>query len=715
MGWFLGGTAPDEDPSHHVVSVRRADTDRTAGAGVVIGVGTVLTCAHVVNDALGRAPFDPREPGLGTVPVDLHGRLGSRRHYAHVEHWIPPRSANGGKVREGDRTWLGDLAVLRLEGTSSDLPVPPRRAMMSPHQRALAWHGGGDESSFAEVTVTMITGPVGYVDGAPTGKAVGPGYSGGPLWSSDHHAVVGLVAAHFMPERDPASGRFGPYSPQDMIRRSWVIPWQRIEDELLPLGVLDEAAPDPIDLEDPAVGVLAALLAELLPPGNGRVEHGRRLARACGVRYASDVTPPAPEEFASFLFAHPRALPALTAILRSEPGDSADRLLTAAGLVPTALLLTPQEYGELRTRLRLMDDEARGRLGEAVRGALPHLAVYPDGRDLDGLLGQLEEFAGDGRHSEGEQRVPALLRAMEYVAELCAEPLRAELRLWTKAVAARLGISRGALAERREDALVWIRSVRERSARVRVLVEVTRAGPGRHRLGVWCDEGSGLRRVSCESTVSYTSSEAAQEVLRAVTSLTIAAGSAPPPMVEVLVDRDGLDLPVDEWAARMPGELVPGVLGVEFPVVVHCPELLRRHGRFLSHWRTRWSLLDSGEFFTIDASMNPDTVYPELVNRLDTVRVSVDVPPGRSRRRIVQTCLALGIPVVVWDRGSNETSHVVRYMAEVATRQLPEGVRGYRANALARPPDFPGRPVLAWADADRAVPRLQLSEPQEST
>jgi len=704
VGWFLTGTATDENPAHHVVSVRRVDTDRTAGGGVVIGVGTVLTCAHVVNDALGRAKFDPRDPGFGTtIPVALHG---SHRHYAHVEHWIPPRTTNGEQVREGDRIWLGDLAVLRLDGMSNDLPAPPRRTTMTLHQRALAWYGSGNEDTFAQVTVTMLTGPVAYVDGAPTGMAMGRGYSGGPLWVSEQRAVIGLVAAHFSVS--------GPYNPQDVVRRSWVIPWQRIESELRPLGVLDVPVSEPADVDDRALGELADLVAELMPSGNVRVEYGRRLARACGVRYASDVTPPTPEEFAAFLFAHPRALPALVAILRGDPGGAPDRVLAVAGLVPSALLLSPQEYAGLRKHLALMDRAARGRLGEAVRAALPHLAVYPDARDLDGLLAQLEALPGDGRVTEGERLVPALLRVMEYVAELCAEPLRAELRLWTKGVAERLGVARGTLSERREDALVWARSARERAARVRVLMEVTRARPGRHRLGIWCDEGSGLRRVSTESVVSYTPSEAAREVLRVVTSLAPAAEDAPPPMIEVLLDRDSLDLPVDEWAARVPGEIVPGVLGVEFPVVVRCPELMRRNGRFLPHWRTRWSRLDSGEPFTVDESVSPDTVYPQLVNRLDTVRVFVDVPPGRQRKRIVETCLVLGIPVVVWARGSEGRSHVVKSMAEVATRELPDGVRGYRANALARLPEFPGRPVLAWADADRPVPRLQLSEPQES-
>jgi hypothetical protein len=70
--------------------------------------------------------------------------------------------------------------------------------------------------------------------------------------------------------------------------------------------------------------------------------------------------------------------------------------------------------------------------------------------------------------------------------------------------------------------------------------------------------------------------------------------------------------------------------------------------------------------------------------------------------------------VVVWDRGQDGASHVVRHTAQVTTRELPDGVRSYRANAMASPSEFPGRPVLAWADADRTVPRLHLTEPQES-
>ncbi|MFD7935954.1 hypothetical protein ACFV4T_15760 [Streptomyces sp. NPDC059755] len=386
--------------------------------------------------------------------------------------------------------------------------------------------------------------------------------------------------------------------------------------------------------------------------------------------------------------------------------------------------------------LRRVERPVLARFPEAVREATKRVAVPAEGDTLDVVLDRLETLPGDGHSDDGGPRVPALLRVVEYIAALCPQPRKADLRLWSDAVAGRLGIPAAALRERRSDAEDWARMLRGGARRVRVLAQVTRAGRGRHRLRVWCDEGTGPRQMSTDSSAAFSASGAARELLRVLESLAPSATDGARPLVEVLVDRADLNLPVDEWAAQSPGEIVPGVLGVEFPLVVHCPELLRRHERFLPDWRERWRQLDSGETLVVsDPSQDPHQIYYELMGRLDTVRVCVDVPPG-PRDAIVQICLAVGIPVVVWDRGSgaeasssssvsssaastaspsSTPSHVVRHMEAVATRELPDGVRVYRANAKGkRAPEFPGRPVLAWADADRTVPRLHLTEPQES-
>ncbi|WP_077796727.1 trypsin-like peptidase domain-containing protein [Streptomyces sp. JHA26] len=714
MGWFTPAGDGADDPSRYVVSVRRAEDGKTVGAGFVLGTDTVLTCAHVVNAALDRPLLEPRTPGPYEVTVQLRPHeYVTRRYVARVAHWIAPRARDGGPVPPGDDEWLGDLAVLRVDGPPGGLPAGPRTSPMAAGQEVEAWHGTGEAATFARLTVHGPDGSRAYLDGAPTGMAVGPGYSGGPLWCRRERAVVGLVVAHFMPPRNAATGAPLPHSPQHLARRSWGVPWQRVEAELGPLGVLDGTSSDLPEPDDPAFLLLVEAIEDIFPSASSRVTGAQRLARACGVRPGSDIAPPEPGEFAAFLLTHPRALAAFSGHLRRDAPRDADRVLAAGGLSRVPRLLSPQEHTALRGHLRSMEPDVLARFPEAVRAALPHVAALPGGDTAEALLDRLEALPGDGRAQGGERRVPALLRVMEYVGALCPGARRAELRLWADGVASRLGIARAALGERRSDAQEWVRSLRARSARVRVLVQVTRAGQGRHRLRIWCDEGAGPRQVSTDSMRSYSAPEAAREVLRVLDSLTPPAEDERPPLVEVLVDRTGLNLPVDEWTARSPDQLVPGVLGVEFPLVVHCPELLRRHGRFLSHWRSRWSRLDSGKTLVVSESMDRDALYSRLVNQLDTVRVCVDVPPG-PRDGIVQTCLALGIPVVVWDRGRDGAAHAVRYMAEVATREMPDGVRDYRAHAKASPPDYPGRPVLAWADADRTVPRLHLTEPQES-
>ncbi|MFJ5219357.1 trypsin-like peptidase domain-containing protein [Streptomyces sp. NPDC088354] len=71
-----------------------------AGAGFLVAPDLVLTCAHVVNDALARPRDEEVAAGAGVL-VDLPFAEGGGP--AEVERWVP--------VRE-DQT--GDIAVLRL-------------------------------------------------------------------------------------------------------------------------------------------------------------------------------------------------------------------------------------------------------------------------------------------------------------------------------------------------------------------------------------------------------------------------------------------------------------------------------------------------------------------------------------------------------------------------------------------------------------------------
>ncbi|MFB7272568.1 trypsin-like peptidase domain-containing protein [Streptomyces sp. NPDC056244] len=719
MSWFRSAApSATADPRYCVVSVLRSRGGKAAGAGVLLAPGTLLTCAHVVNDALGRGPFDSRAPGHATVSIAVHDPVGTSGYEGRTVYWVPPRRLDGSPgVREGvDQEWLGDLAVVRFDPEPGGSPEPPQWRPMAEGQSLRAWHSTGLRSSFADVTVGSCDEVFGYVDGLPTGMAIGPAYSGGPLWAAAHNAVVGIVAAHIMPPADPVTGRPRPYSSQHLARRSWCIPWQRVESELRAVGAgrLFDGAGAATD--DPALLLLTELIEQFMP-STLRAERAVSLARLCGLGYRDDGSAPGPEEFARLLVTEPRALATLTEALRHE-ARAVRQLLAAGRLSSVPHLLSHREHRNLHSLLGAVPGPVMARLPEAVRAALPLAAAFPAEADPDtgggGLLDHLERLPGDSRTEQTGPRVPGLLRVVEYLAALCSPAQRAGLRLWSDGVAQRLGIPRSALRERRSDAEEWIQTLTERSAPPRVLVHVTRGAGNRFRLRVWCDEGAGPRQVSTDGDVTYSGSEAAQELLRVLESFYRAAPDDRRPLVEALVDRAGLNLPIDEWESFGPEDVVPGVIGAEYPLVVNCPELLRRNERFLPDWRRRWRQLDTGMSLRFsDEAAGPREIYGALMDRMDAVRVAVDVPP-RLRDEIVQVCLAVGVPVVVWDRGAGPRSHAVDHISEVTTRQLPEGVRSYRAKTLRRPADYPGRPVLAWADADRTVPQLLLSEPREN-
>ncbi|ONK12912.1 trypsin-like peptidase domain-containing protein [Streptomyces sp. MP131-18] len=702
------------DPRHSVVSVLRTDDGKAAGAGVLLAGQHLLTCAHVVNDAIGRGPFDGRRPGRVHVPLVFHGPFGTQRLTGRTVYWVPPRRTDGSDrpPRGGDLEWLGDLAVLHVPGLAPDTVDPPAWTAMREGQDVRAWHGTALPGSFSDARIKSCDERVGYLDGEPTGMSIGPAYSGGPLWSGGDNAVVGIVAAHSRPPDDPVTGGPPAHDPGHVIRRSWSIPWQRIERELRAVGAQSLFHTDVAGLDDPAYPDLCDLLDRALGSSLNHRDLAAEIAERCGT------APPREGHLGSRALAHtlltePRALAALSEILHAQRSPAAGQLVATGQWSAVPLLLSPGEHRRLLALLAAVPAAVTARIPQAVRAALPTMAALPATDDTAALLLHLERFSGDGRSPEDRPRVPALLRLAEYLAVVCPPSQRAGLRLWCDGVGARLGIPRPALRERRADADDWAAHLAARSGPPRVLVGLATAEDG-HRLRIWCDEGDGPRQVSGHGDRPLTAAAVAEEVLRVLEPLARAAPGHARPLVEVLVDRAALDLPVDEWESPGPDGLIPGVLGAEYPLVVHCPELLRRHERFLPDWRHRWRCLDTGETIHVsDAAAGARAVYGTLMDRLDAVRVTVDVP-ARVRSEVVQVCIAVGVPVVVWDRGTGQESHAVRHASAIAPRELPEGVRSYRAKTVHRPDEYPGRPVLAWADADRPVPVLHLSDPMEA-
>lgn len=166
-----------------------------AGAGFLVADGLVLTCAHVVSDALDRPRDATVEPGAEvTVGLPLAGNAGDPDddgdRTAEVHRWIPVRP---------DRT--GDMALLRLRDPipgARPLPLadPPEGVW---HHRARAvgftddhpggiWHSGTFRGPTREGWVQLSRG-----DGE--GMYVRRGFSGSPVWDDELGAAVGMMVA----------------------------------------------------------------------------------------------------------------------------------------------------------------------------------------------------------------------------------------------------------------------------------------------------------------------------------------------------------------------------------------------------------------------------------------------------------------------------------------------------------------------------------------
>jgi WD40 repeat protein len=169
-------------------------TGRPVGGGVVVDERHVLTCAHVVVDALGDA-ITPVQPPQGTVEVDfLTADAAPATARVVAGGWVPP-----------DRTGRGDVAVLELPG-----PLP-EGVVAAPLRRVARLRGdrfevvGFPRGSGYETGVSA-SGVLGGRAGpgrewvelqgvAVTGHRVERGFSGAPVYDQRVGAVVGIVVA----------------------------------------------------------------------------------------------------------------------------------------------------------------------------------------------------------------------------------------------------------------------------------------------------------------------------------------------------------------------------------------------------------------------------------------------------------------------------------------------------------------------------------------
>src|SRR5947209_12721014 len=161
-----------------------------AGAGFLVGTRHILTCAHVIADALGLSDGDALNQPASTVSLDfpqiaLHTLL-----TAKVIFWDPVQSDG-----------RGDIAGLEL---LDEPPVGAEAVQFAPADqvwdhsfRALGFPQGFDEGIWATGRLLGRQGTnwIQIEDVKIPGIAVISGFSGAPVWDTQLEGVIGMVVA----------------------------------------------------------------------------------------------------------------------------------------------------------------------------------------------------------------------------------------------------------------------------------------------------------------------------------------------------------------------------------------------------------------------------------------------------------------------------------------------------------------------------------------
>ncbi|MER6568783.1 trypsin-like peptidase domain-containing protein [Streptomyces sp. NPDC001093] len=723
MGWFR-----QDGPPGPVVSVLKhapGDTAKAsvqeAGAAVLLSPRQVLTCAHVVNDALGLPLLATEWPTAHGLDVMFHV-TGAPRRTAHVSVWVPPRSAPSGM-------WQGDLCVLELADAAPEQVRPVVWLDMTEGQQLRAWGGDGAVGGFADTEAKLADQGVYYLDGLLSGGAIAPGFSGGPLWVRNDTVAVGLVVAHHHTQ--------GPLASQQVLRRSWALPWQTIRAELRASGageLIDSCVTRaPATCEDTVGETLSHALWRLLADPVQRADHACRLASQLGYGTPADGSPPSVDELVTLLTTVERALATLTESLSLAHGEgprpeALNQLLAAGRLSGMARLLSVAEYHGLVERLKQVAASDPALLPRAAREALRYTplpltrraALSPEG--VEAAVGELEELSDGDALPDGGPSVPALLKLVEFTAAALAAPLRDELTAWNERASRRLGVHRAALAQRRGDALAW--AAQRPAPVVRLVAEIgtLASDPAdHHRLRLWQVDADGTPRpVVPEDAWPRTAGEIGRLIREAAERASADSGHVVKD-IEIQVDRDGLHLPIDEWDTGGVLEWLPGEpLGVPYRVSLRCPDLTSRNARLhATMLRARWSEAGVNEPLVVDEQLSDPR---RLVTKLRTSHegTSQVVLHGSAEIRsvLLEVCLACGVPVILWDRAA-ESYADARNLEEVRPAgplfELPERVRRFRGDFWGDPVRHPARPALVWEPEEPlALPsRPRLVDPAE--
>lgn len=685
---------------------------RPVGAGVLITPRLVLTCAHVVNSALGRSRFETALPSRGdTVSLRLPHVDRERCLVGRVvpEMWRPPRAhslpGHSAPPSVGMLPYYGDLAVLELD-TQAPADAEPAPFLPQGHgNEVVALWASGHTLPTLRAIPRVSAHPWIALD--VLGGTVADGFSGGPLWDRERQAVVGLVvAAHEpagQPDRPPSGSEH-----HALPAAMYAIGLSSIETELPGLP--------PVAVPSAGRGrqQLLAMLEQLLPTRAAARECEERLAAQLGRRSAGPAADV--ERLAGMAMGVRRGVPELLDIVYDQLAEHGPSRVPEAGawagILRVARLVSPRERlsPQRRRNLTALLTQCHATEPTALlRTVLPYAENLPVPVGLADATDVLE-----GYDPQPGRLIPPLLQGVVHISvqeRAVGTDLADDLDAWVHSTAPRLGVARAAVDQFRADATVAHTAMTSRQAnpvRPRIQVELLPVAPGHlFTFQIWVWSADGRHEVVLTQDTEVPSRQVV-EAIRQVLNTEVQEHPSTA-LVEFFLAPAWLRLEVDTWAC--PGDADDGGFypGIARHVVLRSSERTRET---YAGWKRRSSALPTAPRLLLDdRCTNPEVARARLEVSPDTGIVVVCCD-RQHQGRILRQCIQAGVHTVLWHREEHSPQLAADLLALVENihhNGIPEAVRMERAKAVADPdcPTHHGRRLSLLHDGpDHRPPPL---------
>jgi len=197
------------------------------GAGFLVGEKFVITCAHVVKDALGLSSYEQPDSDQ-RLPLDFPLADQVTNSLAKVIFWSPPRPDGSGDI--------AGLELLENPKQSHFTSLVTAENFWGHDFQAYGFPVNHDEGVWASgvIRAKKANGWLQVEDTKVPGYQIEPGFSGSPVWNKQLMGVCGIVVAG---ERLPGY-KAGAIIPTDVLIRSWPILGQFVLKPPICLGEL---------------------------------------------------------------------------------------------------------------------------------------------------------------------------------------------------------------------------------------------------------------------------------------------------------------------------------------------------------------------------------------------------------------------------------------------------------------------------------------------